>query len=562
MGDIKRLRRIIKLTALIVWACVLSLIDVHPIAAAPSDPVAVEINRLLAVSPVMVRDVTLSSPFLLRAYQARHDKPLWDGNVAPLLAVLSSAEEDGLPTDALHLDSILTLHAETTPAARAAVDVLLTDAVITYARMMRGQRVHPQDFEKDWRLPQRGFDLDGFWRSNSGSSEAMAAALRGLAPTDPAYAKLRNQLVKIKAWAALPPPPQIPTGPTLHPGERDPRVVLLRQRLAQEPGLTASAQGDDLFDEAVAEPLKLFQQRHGLLEDGALGMRTVAALNVTPAERVRQIRLTLERWRWLAPPPTSDYIWVNLPAQEFELHQAGQITLRMRVIIGDPEHPTPPLRSAIDMLVLNPTWTVPSSIATKEILPRLQRRADYLAKNDLEIIGAGFAPEAPERQGSNIDWKSMTSFPWSLRQKPGSDNALGAIKFSFPNQDDIYLHDTPNHKLFARASRALSHGCVRLDRPRDLALTLLAPQGWTAERLEKELAKGTTQDVSLSKTMPVWLVYFTVWEDDDGVLQWRDDVHGRDRRLLEALSAAAHPVTVAAMPAAPAGEIGAPVTAR
>jgi murein L,D-transpeptidase YcbB/YkuD len=288
----------------------------------------------------------------------------------------------------------------------------------------------------------------------------------------------------------------------------------------------------------LQDAVLLFQHRHGLTEDGVLGPRTVAALNVSAAERARQIAITMERWRWLPQRMESDHIVVNVPAAQMEVVEDGVAVMAMKVVIGDPDHPTPALRATMTSLVLNPIWRIPASIATNEILPKLKKDPGYLIANDLELVGDNFPPGSPEAQGIGILWREMMSMPWPVRQRAGSDNALGRIKFNTPNDDDIYLHDTPNHKAFSRNDRALSHGCVRVERPEDLALYVLRDKGWTRERLEEEIGKGGTHTVTLARGLPVWLLYWTMWVDADGVLQIRDDVYGRDQVLAAALARA------------------------
>jgi murein L,D-transpeptidase YcbB/YkuD len=261
-------------------------------------------------------------------------------------------------------------------------------------------------------------------------------------------------------------------------------------------------------------------------------------MNISAAERARQVTVNLERWRWLPQRMENDHIVVNVPAAQLEVVENGVAAMSMRVIVGDPDHPTPALRARMTSLVLNPIWRVPASIATNEFLPKLKKNPGYLIANDLELISDNFHPGSPESQGVGINWHEMNSMPWPVRQKAGSDNSLGRIKFNTPNNDDIYLHDTPNHKAFARSDRALSHGCVRVEKPEELALYVLRDKDWSREKLEEELAKGGTHTVTLAKTLPVWLLYWTMWVDGDGVLQTRDDIYERDEHLAAALSRA------------------------
>jgi murein L,D-transpeptidase YcbB/YkuD len=301
---------------------------------------------------------------------------------------------------------------------------------------------------------------------------------------------------------------------------------------------TGEFSGDDLagttYDAALQDAVKLFQERHGLEPDAVLGGRTVATMNVSAADRARQVAVNMERWRWLPQKLERDHIAVNIPGAQLEVVEGGTATVEMKVVVGDQDHPTPALHATLTSLVLNPIWRLPASIATNEILPKLKKNAGYLVANDLELVSDSFPPGSPESQGAGIAWHELHEMPWPVRQRAGSDNALGRIKFNIPNTDDIYLHDTPNHKAFAKAMRALSHGCVRLEKPDELALYLL--KDWTPERLAQEIAAGETRSIPVHNHLPVWLLYWTTWVDADGVLQFRDDIYGRDQRLAVALA--------------------------
>jgi murein L,D-transpeptidase YcbB/YkuD len=259
-------------------------------------------------------------------------------------------------------------------------------------------------------------------------------------------------------------------------------------------------------------------------------------MNVSAAQTARQVSVNMERWRWLPQRLEDNHIVVNVPGAWLEVVDRGRAILSMRVVVGDPDHPTPAMHAQMTSLVLNPTWRVPSSIATAEILPKLKKDPGYLIANDLELVSDSFPPGSPESQGVGISWHERSSIPWPIRQRAGSDNALGRIKFNIPNSDDIYLHDTPNHKAFTRALRALSHGCVRLEKPDQLALYVLKDKDWSQQKLDSEIDAGTTRTVGLGKTLPVWLLYWTNWVDAEGVLQVRDDIYGRDQRLAAALA--------------------------
>jgi murein L,D-transpeptidase YcbB/YkuD len=505
-------------------------------AAGPSaDPTASEIQRHLAGSGETFRvdGESLDLASLRAFYQSRDWTPAWKDNADAVVSVLASADQDGLPNQARHLAAIAARRSSTAAALQAEHDLLITDALLHYAAAMRGQRVTPGEIEDDWFLATPPFDATDYLREHS---RDIAPALKALQPPYVAYQLLRQKLADLKAVAASGDWPKVPAGPPIKPGSVDDRIPAVRNRLAATGELAAGEPISPVYDEALQAAVQLFQQRHGLMDDGVLGRQTVAAMNVSAADRARQVALNMERWRWLPRRLEDSHIVVNVPGAWLELVENGKAVMAMRVVVGDPDHPTPALHARMTSLVLNPVWRVPASIATAEILPKLQKNPGYLIANDLELVSDAFPPGSPESQGVGISWRDRTSMPWPVRQRAGSDNALGRIKFNIPNSDDIYLHDTPNHKVFARAFRALSHGCVRVERPEDLALYLLRDKDWSHQRLDQEIDTGETRTVVLNKTLPVWLLYWTTWVDADGVLQVRDDLYGRDQRLAAALA--------------------------
>jgi murein L,D-transpeptidase YcbB/YkuD len=509
-------------------------------ASAEGSPVVMdqsgEIERLLTggAGELRLAGEMLDREALRSFYQSRQWMPAWSGRSQSLTALLASASEDGLPTRPLHLKAIPASRSRTNSDS-AATDLLLTDALLRYAAAMKGQRIDPTQIEDDWYIGPAGFDAVAFLTRHV---DDVDDAVKALAPKYAAYQALKAELARLDKIAAAGGWPKVSTaGATLKPGVDDPRVAEIRRRLAASGELGSAAPDGTLYDPPLVEAMKAFQRRHGLADDGLLGRQAILALNATPAEIGRRIAINMERWRWLPDSLGDDHIVVNVPDQTMEVVEQGRAMISMRVIVGDVDHPTPGLHARMVSLVLNPVWRIPASIATNEILPKLQKDPGYLIANDLELVSDSFPPGSPESQGVGIDWSEYTKMPWPMRQRAGSDNALGKIKFNLPNGDDIYLHDTPLHKLFDRSSRALSHGCVRLQSAEDLALYVLRDKAaWTKDKLDQQIDAGDTKSVSLTKSLPVWLLYFTAWVDGDGTLQLRPDLYGRDQDLSAALS--------------------------
>jgi murein L,D-transpeptidase YcbB/YkuD len=310
--------------------------------------------------------------------------------------------------------------------------------------------------------------------------------------------------------------------------------VALRSRLAAEdervrPGV------ETIYDGQLEDGVRRFQARHGLPADGIVGRATARSLNVPAVDRARQIALNLERWRWLPRDLGRHYVVVNAADAMLHVVLDGQTVLASRVVVGDVRHPTPVVRAWMAAIILNPRWSVPTSIAVAEILPRIRENARYLAENHMII---------QERRESDpfglaIDWATIPSdpFPFRLQQEPGPDNPLGRIKFDIPNRFDVYLHDTPTRSLFMRPVRTASHGCIRVERADDLALHVLTDGTgrWTKRRLEETIASAGSSRIVLARPLPVYILYWTAFAGPDGAVQFRDDVYGRDRRLADML---------------------------
>lgn len=323
--------------------------------------------------------------------------------------------------------------------------------------------------------------------------------------------------------------PTVPEGPALQEGDTDNRLLFLRKRLVASADLARSAVQGNRFDDILKEAVQRFQTRHGLTADGVVGAKTLGELNVPVDERIRQLTASLERCQPLPQALEPRHILVNIAAFTLTVFDNGKPVLSMPVIVGKTFRQTPVFNGRIASLVLNPSWEVPHSIATADLLPKIQKNPDFLAKLHLRVFRDWTANS--EIEPATIDWAKLkpARFPYRLHQDPGPSNALGRVKFLFPNPYDVYLHDTPAHELFRKDARTFSSGCIRLARPLDLAVYLLqgTPLGSLAA-LNEAIGRDKTQNIAIPSPIAVHIVYMTAWVDNDGIVQFRPDIYHRD----------------------------------
>ena len=472
------------------------------------------------------RELRLSS--LLPCFYERRDfKPAWSagGALRPaageLLAALAAAEDDGLHSEDYRLSALARRAAALgRPNAHdlADLDLLLSDAFLEFAAHLRNGRVSPETLYRDCAL-DRGDAIDfATVLEEALAAGQIRAALAGLPPPHREYALLRKALDRYRRIASRGASAQVPPGPTLRTGDRGERVAVLRERLAEAAGADAAeplpaAENLDLFDDPLAEAVRRFQGRHGLEDDGIVGSTTLAELNQRPEDHVRQIEVNLERWRWLPRDLGRRHVLVNIAAFRLEAVDEGRTVIDMRVIVGKPYTRTPMFSSAMNAVVLNPSWYVPQNIAVNEILPKARKDSSYLQRNGYEVLS-----------GSR------------LRQKPGPQNALGLIKFVFPNRFSVYLHDTPARTLFSSTVRTFSHGCIRIEKPFDLAVWALgADPSWPPEAIRAAIDTGRERKIPIARTIPVHVAYWTAWVDEHGTLRRGRDVYQRDAELARRL---------------------------
>ncbi len=509
------------------------------------EAIRAEIEQLRETGQLTANGFEVASGELLaRIYENRNFEPAWPGveKMDELIRVVESTADDGLDPADYHLAALSRVRARLAAGERldateqAAMDMGMTDSLIRIGYHRRFGKVNPNDLDPDWNFQRELRRRDpAILFQEAMDADSLAGYLDRTFPRDELYRRLQAYLVQYRELAAAGGWPQIPRGPTLRPGDSDERLPLLAQRLAVTGDLAADAIADPaVYGGALEAAVKDFQARHGLYVDGVIGPATLRALNVTVEQRIEQIRVNLERSRWVLDSLADDFVIVNIAGFRVYVFRDHEMTWSSRVVVGRPYRKTPVFRSTMRYVVFNPDWTVPYSIATKDILPAVQNDPGYLAAGNYLVKDSNGDTVDP----AGIDWASLNqrNFPYTLVQQPGENNALGEIKFMFPNEHAVYLHDTPAKGLFDRADRTFSSGCVRVEYPFEFAAQLLEANGMDTAAIDRLHRSRETKTVFLEQPVPVLLLYWTAEVGRDGRIRFYDDVYDRDRDVLAALN--------------------------
>lgn len=504
-------------------------------------------------------DVLYALESLRVVYEHRAWQPLWldDGlqpNAMLELAVeaLDMADEHGLDSSRYHRPTIEGLIDEldgaTISPARSSIlislELLTTDAILTLGHHLSEGRIDPESIDPQWFIPKQSATMLEWLQGLEADADATPRSfLQAQLPRHAAYHTLVRRLALQREFAVHDQWPSIPGGALIRPDEVDERIESIRQRLVLLGDLDEDRDNDTAssrYDEMMAEAVRHFQWRHGLNTDAIIGSRTLQALNITPDERIGQLRANLERWRWLPDDLGDEYVLVNIAGFDMQVVSHGQMVMSQRVIVGQPYRRTPVFTGRMTYLVLNPSWEVPHRLAAQDQLPKIRGDINYLEEMGFAVL-RGWGAEEVRVDPHEVDWQPLSArnFPYRLRQAPGPKNALGQVKFMFPNRHNVYLHDTPARGLFALDDRAASSGCIRLEDPGQLTEWLLIERDGkhTAESIRRIIESGAETTVRLDRAIPVHLLYWTAWVDDDGIVHNRHDVYQRDVVLVQALDA-------------------------
>ncbi len=516
--------------------------QVPPVAprAEAADEVRLRLEQFREVGSLRVAGIELVGAGLFALYEPREFRPLWSPDTArELLDFVRGMELDGLEParyGAPVLDSLVGVWPRE-PGGVAAVDLVFSDALVRVAHDLRRGVVDPSALGPEWADTPREAPMPPDSVAGLVTGGDLRRRLATLRPGHFIYQGLAGALARYRTLERQGGWPMVGEGPLLALDSISPRVAALRIRLLRTGDLGAGGDSTSTrFDADLDAAVRRFQHRHGLNDDGIVGPSTRAALDVPVDERIRQLRLNLERARWVTPGLGRAYVAVNIAGQRTYVVRDDAVVWESRAVVGGPFTRTPVFRDTLRYLVVNPTWTVPRSI-NAEILARLRREPDYLRSQGFDVLDGSGTPVDP----AGIDFGAWTgaSFPFVFRQRPGPANALGRIKFMFPNPHNIYLHDSPARQLFAREERLFSHGCIRVQDPLGLAELLLEDQGGPDRaELASLIATGETRTLPLERPLPVLLLYWTAATDLHGEVHFYPDVYQRDPTLAQALALA------------------------
>ncbi|WP_192820858.1 murein L,D-transpeptidase [Rufibacter sp. LB8] len=510
----------------------------------PQQTDSVYVVKYASTEPEFKEHISLLKLF----YRERGYKFAWfkDGALVPqafkFMEVINQAHEEGLnPRDYMVKDlPAMFKKLEQTPndssrhALQKEIDVSLTASYFNYASDFYKGTVNPRSMDNiEWEVKRNKIKLHKALQTILKERESRYPYYEFEA-LHPGYIKLREALKQYRLAKQEGGWPRIDAPKTLKPGDSSQAVVALRQRVLGKQAVGKA--GANQYDPELADAVKNFQIRHGLKPDGVVGGETLKKLNVSVEDRIDQIIINMERWRWVPKRFEDKYVLVNIPEYGMHVMEKGKEVLSMKVVVGKEMHATPVFSDKLEYIVFYPYWNITPQILEEEIAPAQAKNPNYLASNDMELVKDIGNDKVEIIPTNSVDWYSVDKdFKYRVRQRPGKKNPLGFVKFIFPNEHNVYLHDTPSDHLFNQATRGFSHGCIRIEKPFEFAQYLLKDQKqWTPSTIKAAMHGGQEKYVNLSAKVPVYIVYFTAWVDDNGAVHFRDDIYKHDQDLANA----------------------------
>jgi murein L,D-transpeptidase YcbB/YkuD len=535
---------------------------------------------------------------LPKLYEERNYVPLWIDNDGPssqayeMIEIIRNSDNEALDPDYYNISEIESILKRIEQDRNsgdsydaldlAELELLLSNSFLTYTHDLHYGRVRAEQINLELLSGERPVNLSKLLVT-AVETDQVQETLEGLLPKYPMYAMLRISLKEYREIAAKGGWQPVAYGNKFKKGARGQRVLALSKRLKVTGELDSSIPGSEVFDDSLDQAVRKYQQRNGLYVDGVVGISTIEALNVPVEERISQIELTMERWRLLPQYLGNRYILVNIANYHLYGIENNNDTINMRIVVGKPQWNTPMFSEEMTHLIINPYWNIPPSIFKDDIAPKIMEDSEYMSKQNMDAMGL----KAPEKivveeaevvkvvvnveatevtDGDNTGETELSeveiqnkkaqeeyiskvlSGKYRLRQNPGPGNPLGRIKFLFPNKHSVYLHDTPNRGFFKKAQRNFSHGCIRVEKPLELAEFVLSSNpSWTQNTIQSSINKMKTKTVHLDESITVYILYFTTWVDNEGTVNFHKDIYGLDKTLYNALRTTRPQVDMAIM---------------
>ncbi|MEE8136579.1 MAG: L,D-transpeptidase family protein [Thermodesulfobacteriota bacterium] len=535
---------------------------------------------------------------LPKLYEERNYVPLWIENGGPssqayeMIEIIRNSDNEALDPDYYNISEIESILKRIEQDRNsgdsydaldlAELELLLSNSFLTYTHDLHYGRVRAEQINLELLSGERPVNLSKLLVT-AVETDQVQETLEGLLPKYPMYAMLRISLKEYREIAAKGGWQPVAYGNKFKKGARGQRVLALSKRLKVTGELDSSIPGSEVFDDSLDQAVRKYQQRNGLYVDGVVGISTIEALNVPVEERISQIELTMERWRLLPQYLGNRYILVNIANYHLYGIENNNDTINMRIVVGKPQWNTPMFSEEMTHLIINPYWNIPPSIFKDDIAPKIMEDSEYMSKQNMDAMGL----KAPEKivveeaevvkvvvnveatevtDGDNTGETELSeveiqnkkaqeeyiskvlSGKYRLRQNPGPGNPLGRIKFLFPNKHSVYLHDTPNRGFFKKAQRNFSHGCIRVEKPLELAEFVLSSNpSWTQNTIQSSINKMKTKTVHLDESITVYILYFTTWVDNEGTVNFHKDIYGLDKTLYNALRTTRPQVDMAIM---------------
>ncbi|MEP1472876.1 MAG: L,D-transpeptidase family protein [Halieaceae bacterium] len=485
--------------------------------------------------------------FINEVYQQSNHQPLWSiEDAGALLSLLRSSEREGLNPSDYHYNELLALQAEVgegwvdPDVLRAQFDVLMSDGLLLYARHLVEGKIDPRTLDETWNYDRREYVAEEVAGRliTSAAQDEMPELLDSLKPQSDFYRQMRLSLSYYRELADTEQFFLIPPDKVLKPDQSHANVALLRRRLKQLSYLPPDSPETEYFDGQLAGAVRLFQNDHGIDSDGIVGRQSYEVLNITFEQRVEQLRVNMDRLRWINQSVSEELIVVNIAGYELYYLKEGQLRWETPVMVGTINTRTPIFQAQLRYLEFNPTWNVPRSIIMRSLFAKFRANPQYVVDKGYRLLDSSGKAVDP----LSINWSNFTAstFPYRVVQMPGPANAMGRVKFMFPNRHAVYLHDTPSRELFSRTQRAFSAGCIRVKDPLELARLLLDdPGNWSAENIDALIARGDPQTVArIQRKIDVMLMYWTVSPTVGSRIQFHPDVYNLDPQAVQALDTA------------------------